>query len=144
MTPDDLSSLHARCFPQAKPWAADAFASLLNKPTTLFCRSHFGFALGQIVAPECDLIMIAIAPEHQGQGHGQQLLYKFCTKAQDKGAKQVLMEVDASNNALLAFYQAVGAGVIRKMPSYYSREDGTKTDAVLMKLDLPVVNEPKM
>ena len=132
MTPDRLSEIHARCFPNARNWTADEFSSLLSKPVSLLREHPYGFALGQVIAPECELQMIAILPEHRKKGAGQDLLAKFLGDALSRGARQCVLEFDADDAGLSRFYTKAGFSEIRTIKDYYSRIDGTKSDAKVM------------
>ena len=132
MTPQELSKLHKQAFPNARYWTEEEFEVLLAKPATLFVSSDHGFALGQVIAPECDLQMIAIEPAHQGNGLGSDLMNKFEQAAHERGAIKILLEVDASDHTVLKFYERFSFEAIRRLPAYYSKKDGTKTDAILM------------
>ena len=136
MTPIEMAQLHKKCFPHAQEWSAATFENYLSKPTTVLTSSNHGFALGQLIAPDCDLLMIAIDPANQNQGLGGDLLGTFFTFIQNKGATRCVIEVDADADYLLRFYEKHQFQTINRLKSYYTRSNGAKTDALVMERQL--------
>jgi len=132
VTPKQMSALHKRAFPNTRNWSTAEFETLVQKPTTILTQSEFGFACGQLIAPDCDLLTIAIDPKAQGKGHGKSLLAKFLGEIALSGARRCLLEVDADNKRLVRFYQAAGFQEINRLVGYYTRSDGSKSDACIM------------
>ena len=127
-----MSELHARALPNSRAWTPEEFESLLAKPTTIFCSERHGFALGQLIAPDCDLLLIVVDPNHQGQGRGKTLLEKFLTEIQIAGANRCILEVNAEDEKTIRFYTTAGFQETKRLKSYYARSNGSKCDASIM------------
>ena len=136
MTPVEMAQLHKKCFPNAQEWNSVAFETYLAKPTTILTSNNNGFALGQFIAPDCDLLMIAIDPANQNQGFGSDLLETFFMDIQIKGATRCVIEVDADANDLLRFYEKHQFQTLNRLKDYYTRSNGIKTDALVMERQL--------
>jgi ribosomal-protein-alanine N-acetyltransferase len=133
MTPAELAGLHARCFTVPRPWSVAEFEAFLAAPATVLTSRPGGFALGQVMADEAELLTIAVAPAQRRQGLGRGLLGAFLTDCAARGAAAVFLEVDAGNTPALALYRSAGfleAGLRR---AYYHAPDGTATDALILR-----------
>lgn len=109
-------------------------------------HSHLCLGLeeqGQIVAScvamltldEAELLQIAVDPARFGQGLGQQLLGALCAALQERGAKQLFLEVRAGNERAKRFYLAAGFAPVGVRKGYYPTSSG-REDALLYRLDL--------
>jgi ribosomal-protein-alanine N-acetyltransferase len=142
MTPQDMARLHATCFTTPRPWSADEFATLLAAPATLLALDAQGFALGQIIADEAELLTIATAPAARRRGLGRRLLAEFLAQAQGRGAHAIFLEVAATNAPALALYQSAGFVRAGLRPRYYHAPDGTLTDALILRRNAPDLCTP--
>jgi tRNA threonylcarbamoyladenosine biosynthesis protein TsaB len=79
------------------------------------------------------VLVIAVAPDHQRQGHAQQLLAQITRSAQAQGAEGLLLEVRPSNDAALAFYAREGFNQIGVRRDYYPAGRGAREDAYVLK-----------
>lgn len=134
-----MSDLHTRAFPNARDWSAAEFETLLEKPTTHLSISAHGMALGQLVAPDCDLLFIAIDPAQQGKGHGKALLSTFLEQIRKKGATRCILEVNSEDHKTIDFYYSAGFHEINRLKAYYTWSNGSKTDACIMERRLSSV-----
>ncbi|RLJ59446.1 ribosomal-protein-alanine N-acetyltransferase [Litoreibacter meonggei] len=134
MTPEELATLHAKCFTTPRPWSASEFAGLQNS-TFVLTASH-GFLMGRVIADEAELLTLAVDPTARRQGVGRYLVEAFKSRAGQDGAVTAFLEVAADNAAAISLYQATGfngAGVRR---GYYRRADSTTLDALVMRCEL--------
>lgn len=138
MTPDRMAQIHAAAFtPHGEVWSAGEIAAMLD-------RAHIhavtlgtdGFALLQIIAPEAELLTIAIHPDAQGKGRGTALLAAAMQVAQDAGARHVFLEVAADNAAAVALYRGAQFIPTGRRQGYYRRAPGVTIDAITLSRDL--------
>lgn len=94
-----------------------------------------GFYLAHFVADEMTLQDLCIAPSHQGQGLGKQLLKHFIHSAESLGASHLWLEVRSSNQVAIGLYQQHGFCKLGRRVGYYPAAVG-REDAVLMGLTL--------
>lgn len=141
MTPDDPSSadlaqIHAAAFTDQRPWSAAEFADLLARPQVFVVSDTAGFALGQIILDEVELLTLAIAPDHQGQGHGRRMLEAYHQEAVQRGGLSSFLEVAESNGKAIRLYETAGYAHLAKRERYYRLTDGQQAAACVMKRDL--------
>ncbi len=65
------------------------------------------------------LFSLAVDPEHQGCGRGGQLLHQAENRARQRGAERMVLEVEARNVRLVAWYGQHGFNPVRELPDYY-------------------------
>lgn len=133
MTPAELAGLHARCFTVPRPWSVSGFETLLAAPATVLTSRPGGFALGQVVADEAELLTIAVAPAERRRGLGRRLLDLFLAECAARGASAVFLEVDVGNAPALALYRSAAFLVAGRRPAYYRAPDGTLGDALILR-----------
>ena len=80
-----------------------------------------GFSLFRTVAGEAELLLLAVAPDHQGRGIGRLLLDEFVDRARAAGASRVHLEVRDGNPAV-AMYRARRFHARRPPPQILSRQ----------------------
>jgi ribosomal-protein-alanine N-acetyltransferase len=78
------------------------------------------------------IISIAVSQKSRRRGIGSLLLTKALEKLKELGAKEVLLQVEVTNNSAINFYRKFGFTVEDLVPNYY----GKGRDAYLMKLKL--------
>ena len=133
MTPAELAALHARCFTVPRPWSVAEFVTLLAAPATVLTSQPGGFALGQVMADEAELLTIAVAPADRRRGLGRKLLGTFLSACAARGAATVFLEVDAGNAPALSLYHAAGFREAGRRRAYYHAPDGSATDALILR-----------
>lgn len=72
---------------------------------------------------------IAVAPSHQRQGLGAELLQRLMKDADDRGLPRVGLEVRVDNAAAIALYESFGFTAIAVRKRYYQPSG---TDALVM------------
>jgi ribosomal-protein-alanine N-acetyltransferase len=133
MTPAELAGLHARCFSVPRPWSVTEFETFLAAPATVLTSQPGGFALGQVMADQAELLTIAVAPEDRRQGLGRRLLGAFLSACAARGAETVFLDVDAGNAPALALYHSEGFLEVGRRRAYYHAPDGRSTDALVLR-----------
>jgi len=98
-------------------------------------QSIIGYALMMMVLDEAHLLNLSIDQPYQGKGLGRELLMHMVDMAKSKGAKNMFLEVRASNRIAIALYQHVGFCEMSIRKAYYRDVDG-REDAILMGLAL--------
>jgi ribosomal-protein-alanine N-acetyltransferase len=90
-----------------------------------------GFAVASLLPPQAELESIAVAFAAQRQGLARRLFAALADELQAAQVTEVLLEVCASNQPALWFYQRLGFAETGRRPRYY--RDPVE-DAVLMRL----------
>lgn len=88
-----------------------------------------GFALFRNVAGDSELLLLAVAPDHQRRGIGRLLLEQFIDCARDSAASRVHLEVRDGNPAI-EMYRSAGFKPAGRRPNYYRGNDGRQYDAL--------------
>lgn len=149
MRAEDVESVIAiaHSLPAAPQWPAPAYQAALESATrtepglrriALVAESTetgivTGFAIASLLPPQAELETIAVAPQHQRRGLARQLLAALLAELRQSGARELLLEVRASNHPALALYRAMGCAETGRRPRYYAHP---VEDAVLMTLPL--------
>jgi [ribosomal protein S18]-alanine N-acetyltransferase len=135
---DDLSRVHGLAF--APAWSGVEIARLIEGPggfaLVVEDERPLGFILCRSGGGEAEILTLAVDPAARRRGFGKALVQAAAGAAKIAGAEALFLEVGFDNPAALALYRSAGfdqAGVRR---GYYDRGDGTRVDAVVMRLDL--------
>jgi len=131
-----LAALHAGAFPA--PWDAQAFEALLNQSGVFVIEQAEGFILLRAVADEAEILTLAVHPAARRLGLGAWLVRSAANIAADRGVNRMFLEVADDNTAARALYDRTGFAEAGRRPAYYARPDGSRRDALIMTLTLPV------
>ena len=85
------------------------------------------------VGTEGDIQTIAVHPEARGAGQGRRLMTALLDEAQDRGVREVFLEVRADNPVARGLYESLGFAEIGIRPRYYQPGN---VDAVVMRLEM--------
>ena len=88
-----------------------------------------GFVLTRHAADEEELLLIAVSPEHRGQGFGRELVEHLCLRARERGVTRIFLEMRQGNPAE-QLYRSAGFEPIGKRPKYYRLATGGTLDAI--------------
>ncbi len=131
-----LAHLHAHSF--ARGWDTQEFERLLCTPVV---RGHVvssgargtvvGFVLSNLVAPEAEILSIAISGDVRRQGLGAQLLKHHLHRLAAEGVCTSFLEVEEGNTAALRLYTRMGYEQVGRRKGYY----GAGADALLLRRD---------
>ncbi len=94
-----------------------------------------GFSLFRTIGGEAELLLLAVAPDHQGRGIGRLLLDEFVQRARSAGATRVHLEVRDGNPAV-AMYRRAGFEPAGRRQKYYRGNDGHQFDAITLSCEL--------
>lgn len=135
----DLAALHALAF--ARPWAAAEFESLLTS-TGAFAilageAEPAGLILCRVIAGEAEVLTVAVAPAVRRSGVAKALMAAAIGMARTDGAREMLLEVGIDNAPAIGLYSGLGFTRAGLRKGYYGRGAEDRTDAVVMRLDLP-------
>ncbi|MFZ4711741.1 MAG: tRNA (adenosine(37)-N6)-threonylcarbamoyltransferase complex dimerization subunit type 1 TsaB [Zwartia sp.] len=138
MTATDLpEALEIERAVQSFPWTLKNFEDALEEGYEAWFLRQEGELLGFCIAMQAPdvahILVIAVAPDHQRQGHAQQLLAQITRSAQAQSAEGLLLEVRPSNDAALAFYAREGFTQIGVRRDYYPAGRGAREDAYVLK-----------
>ena len=127
------------CAVQVVPWSENTFADCTSSPyecwLALSDNAVLGYAILLIVLDEVTIMDIAIAPEHQGQGVGKQLLQHVLSHCRKQQHRICFLEVRESNQAAIHVYTQAGFSVLERRKNYYPVPGG-REDALIMSLTL--------
>jgi len=136
-----LARLHARCFYDA--WGASMLRQVLAMPGAfgLVARwgghgAMIGFALARVVADECELLSLGVAPDHRDRGVGRLLMEETLARAGRMGARHFFLEVAEDNEPGQRLYRRFGLVPVGRRPDYYENADGSRTAALTMRRSL--------
>ena len=115
-------------------WAAFEVADTRKRTVNVGEAKLVGYAGGWVNDGQVQLLKVASSPEHRRQGIAQELLARIALDARDLGAREMTLEVRASNTGAHAFYERLGLKNIGTRPHYYS----DKEDACIYEGPLPV------
>jgi len=88
-----------------------------------------GFSLYRTVAGDAELLLLAVAPQAQGNGIGRHLLVHFIEDAKKNGAERIHLEVRDGNPAI-RIYEAAGFEQVSRRRNYYRGSGGAEFDAL--------------
>jgi ribosomal-protein-alanine N-acetyltransferase len=132
----EMAALHEAAFVEARAWSEAEIADLLRTGRVRAVSRPDGFAMVQIIAPEAELLTIAVRPSAQGRGIGAALLRAAMADAAAAGASRMMLEVDCENVPARRLYEAAGFAVDGVRKSYYRHPDGHRSDALLLSCSL--------
>lgn len=85
---------------------------------------------GRADGGQADVLTMAVAVDHWGQGIGSALLTALLTEAADRGCGEVFLEVRADNPRAQRLYRRHGFGAVGLRRGYYQPSG---TDAIVMR-----------
>jgi ribosomal-protein-alanine N-acetyltransferase len=134
-----IARLHEEDF--SRPWSAEEFETLLTQKTVFGFTVReignprlglVGFVLARLAAGEGEILTVAVARTHRGQGLGRALMDAVLRKLHSERAEELLLEVDETNVPAIALYKRLGFNEVARRPGYYEHE-GRRSDAIVMK-----------
>lgn len=135
-----LTKVHAECFP-VDPWSVRDFMELLairGASGHLAVSPENGisaFIIDLIGPDDAEILTIGVAPGARRRGLARVLIGDLTKRARQRGARRVLLEVAADNQAAIALYNSIGFIPLGERPGYYRLPSG-KADALIFGLSL--------
>lgn len=119
------------------PWSPLSFEKEIDHEPTEFLVATkggdvVGYAGAWIIADECHVTTIAVAPEYRRQGLGKKMMDEILARSKDRGVLCATLEVRADNEAAIKMYEKLGFVISGKRKAYYP---DNKEDAVIMWLN---------
>ena len=132
----EIARLHRRCF-GAEPWGRESIELMLAQPKTfgfLVERgATVGFCLARTAGDECEVLSLAVLPEHRRQSHGRRLVQAILAAARDRRCAAVFLEVGEANEAARRLYLDNGFAVVGRRKGYYRTAGGGAMDALVLR-----------
>jgi [ribosomal protein S18]-alanine N-acetyltransferase len=128
-----VMSIEQLVFPE--PWSHAVFVSELSLRTgrdyrvARMGREMVGYIGLMFVEIEAHVTTVAVAPQHQGQGVGTQIMLGAMRIAQEQGCRQVSLEVAVGNTRAQSLYRRFGFLPVGVRKNYYQL---TGEDAFVM------------
>ncbi|WP_424969561.1 ribosomal protein S18-alanine N-acetyltransferase [Dinoroseobacter sp. S76] len=136
MEPVTMAEIHAASFITPRPWSAHEFADLLARADCFQVALPGGFAIGQVLGPEVELLTLAVDPTQRRQGLARSLMTAFHAEAHAREAEEVFLEVAAENTPARALYESCGYTQAGRRRRYYRHPDGSRSDALILRRNL--------
>jgi ribosomal-protein-alanine N-acetyltransferase len=102
----------------------------------IYLRRVIGHGILSVAAGESHILNVCIHPECQGLGFGKVLVEHLLSRAKDKNAERVFLEVRPSNLAAYKLYEKLGFNEIGVRPNYYPAHVG-REDALVLGKEFP-------
>ncbi len=135
-----LTKVHAECFP-IDPWSVRDFMELLairGASGHLAVSPENGisaFIIDLIGPDDAEILTVGVAPGARRRGLARILIGDLTKRARQRGARRVLLEVAADNQAAITLYNSIGFILLGERPGYY-RLPSSKADALIFGLSL--------
>lgn len=138
MSPSDVSAALSQLeailkeSPEASIWSKESLLESAFKGEVWVAESDglpVGILIGRVAADEYEIFNLAIRKAFRRRGIATQLVRASLASAQTAGARNSYLEVRASNERAIAFYERMGFQARGRRPNYYR---GPDEDAVLM------------
>jgi len=126
---DALSAIEKACFEAGyadKMMSREDFAGVLqDRQMTVFCCVEDGAVVGYAsLFSEADgklnFDSLAVSPDHQGKGLGEQLFRHVERYCEETGVPQLNLEIKETNYALLKRYHRYGYKCFHIEPNFYA------------------------
>ncbi len=116
------------------PWTDQNFRETLSSSSTTTYvweeeKNVCGFAVVQLIGDEVYLQNIMVAPSFRRRGVAEKMLQKVMMWAKDQGAKELLLDVESTNEAAVALYKKLGMSLLECRKKSYPRGE----DAFVMR-----------
>lgn len=140
----EVSKLHSQRFPKA--WSDGEFFSLISQNNVygfvaqqtggLFGQSMGGFVLAREGGGEAEILTIAVNEKLGRNGLGWRMMQAILRETDLRGGDVMFLEVDGVNQPAIGLYKKLGFSTVAERKAYYTADDGTKSTALVMRLDL--------
>lgn len=121
------------------PWSKKSFEDCLKNRLTDFLvavseddegnERIVGYVVTLTIAPECEILNIAVSPECRRQGIAEKLISCVTESALEKDCDTLMLEVRESNLAARTLYEKLGFYYVGRRKRYYT---SPVEDAILM------------
>ena len=122
------------------PWTKGNFADALRSayPAQMLCAGPnvLGYLVAMKGVDEVHLLNLTVAPDFQKQGWARLMMDGLVLWSRGQGARQLWLEVRASNSRALEVYRRFGFVQMGVRKQYYPLAPNRREDAVVMSLKL--------
>lgn len=120
--------LESRCF--SDPWSQKILRSTLREEDCFFLTAEengriCGYLNATHILDELSIHRVAVLPEYRRKGVGTAMLTRMMEFCQDKGLKQIFLEVRQSNLNAQRLYSRFGFEQVGERPHFYQNPDET-------------------
>lgn len=138
-----ISLLHARCF--EREWGTADIASILEQNNVICIVARevgkpklppLAFVVVRMAADEAEILSIGVDPAQRRTGLATKILGEITRRLHGERTKSLFLEVDVANEPAVNLYKQMRFESIAERPSYYQYDDGAKSAALVMRLDL--------
>lgn len=137
---DEIHAIETKIFPS--PWSKMGFVTSVDCGYNcwVMCEEATGSIAGYFVLmtsiDEAHLLTIGLKAALHGMGYGRLLMDRVILTARAHGMVSMLLEVRPSNIGPLGMYKKYGFQKIGIRKNYYRNLDGTREDAIVMRMML--------
>jgi len=138
---DECAKIHEMHF--GRPWSSLEIRDLLRQSSSVgdaaldgTGKNLLGFAISRVIAPEAELLTIAVDRRRLRSGVGKALITGHLSRLAAAGAKDVFLEVDQGNSAALQLYSTLGFQQVGERKGYYRTKSGVPATALVMRAEL--------
>lgn len=138
-----ISELHARCF--EREWGTAEIAEIIQQDNVLCITAReigkpntppLAFIVVRMAADEAEILSIGVDPNQRRNGLATKLLDEATRRLHGERTKSLFLEVDQANEAAVNLYRQLRFKSIAERPAYYKNANGSKSAALVMRLDL--------
>ena len=131
-----IAALETQCF--SDPWSETSVRSELSNPLSLWLVAEdggkvVGYVGSQSVAPEADVMNLAVAPEWRSRGIGRALMTALIAQLHSRGITALFLEVRVGNMPAQNLYRSLGFVEVGRRPKYYVNPT---EDALILRKEL--------
>ena len=131
-----IAALEKQCF--SDPWSETSVRSELSNPLSLWLVAEdggkvVGYVGSQSVAPEADVMNLAVAPEWRSRGIGRALMTALIAQLHSRGITALFLEVRVGNTPAQNLYRSLGFVEVGRRPKYYVNPT---EDALILRKEL--------
>ena len=131
-----ITALEKQCF--SDPWSETSVRSELSNPLSFWLVAQedgklIGYVGSQSVAPEADVMNLAVAPEWRNKGVGRALMTALIAQLHSRGITALFLEVRVGNTPAQNLYQSLGFVEAGRRPKYYVNPT---EDALILRKEL--------
>ena len=120
---EDILAIQAAS-PEMAQWTVEDYETLFSSGMVGWVAEWDGaiggFLIARRVANEVEILNVAVRPDVRRSGIGDALMQLLFAWAKSLGAREVFLEVRASNLIALRFYRQYRFEETRRRPRYYS------------------------
>ncbi|HEX7120762.1 MAG TPA: ribosomal protein S18-alanine N-acetyltransferase [Gemmatimonadaceae bacterium] len=136
---DAVAAIEAATF--SSPWSRRSFGYLVGADIADFLVAELGsvvagYAVVYFGGDQSELANLAVAESYRRCGIGRLLLESAMARARARGAREMFLEVRASNHGAQELYASKGFRPVARRRAYYS---DPVEDALVMRADLASV-----